>query len=226
MVPVRVHFSAAVDPASISEGRFKIVKSDGHGAAHLAGTPTIDETGTWVTLGLAGPLQAGASYVVEVKGGGGGVHDVVGNGIDADFAQDPAFTTGELIQQVRFGASDLVASEGTLLTDAATVPSVTSFVVRFAEGMDPSTITSKTLRIRKSGKGKVKLVDGNPLLLADGVSVLMVPVEPLEASASFEIQVKGGPRGVASLRGVVMAGSRETSFTTALATVSGLGVAQ
>jgi len=72
----------------------------------------------------------------------------------------------------------------------------------------------------------VALIDGNPLLLADGVSVLMVPAEPLDASTTFTITIKGGPKGVASTRGVVMTAARESTFTTALGVVSGLGIAE
>jgi hypothetical protein len=143
-----------------------------------------------------------------------------------DFIQNPAFTTADLVQAVRFGAADQVAAAGATLTDGSSVPADSAFVVRFAETMNASTISAKTFRIRKSSNGKVKLIDGNPVLLADGVSVLMVPAEPLDASASFEVVVKGGPKGVASTRGVVMAQGHETGFTTALAIVSGVGLAE
>lgn len=226
MAPIRVHFSAAVDPASISEGRFKIAKADGKGAAPLAGPPVIDSTGTWVTLTPAAPLRAGAAYTIVVKGGHGGVHDASGNPIDADVVQDPAFTTRDLIASLRFGAADQVAASGATLTEGGSVPTVSAFVVRFTEAMDPMTITAKTLRIRVSGKGKVKLMDGNPVLLADGISVLMIPAEPLDPTRTFTIQVKGGANGVASVRGVVMVDGHDTTFTTALAVVDGLGVAE
>src|SRR5262245_28932086 len=224
--PIRVRFSAAVDPASLSLSRFRIAKSDGRGAARLTGVPVLDATGTWVTLTPAAPLQAGASYEVVVKGGRTGVHDVLGNPIDANFAQDPGFTTRPLVSSLRFGPADQVAASGAILEDGASVPALSGFVVRFTEPMNPATIGPKTFRIRKTTNGKVQLMDGQPLLLADGVSVLMVPAEPLEPSQTFEIVVKGGRKGVASARGVVMASARSASFTTALGVVDGLGVAE
>lgn len=226
LAPVRVHFSASLDPASVSAARIKITRSGGRGIVKLADAPLIDATGTWVTLTPASPLPAGASYAIVVKGGHGGVHDLSGNPIDVDYVQDPAFATRDLVQSIRVGPAGQVAALGTTLSEGGSIPTDSAFVVRFTEAMHPATISAKTFRIRKSGKGKVKLVDGQPVVLADGVSVLMVPAEPLEASAIYEIQIKGGPKGAASMRGVAMASSHATSFTTSMALVDGLGVAE
>jgi len=225
--PVRLHFSAPLDPASLTASRFRIVKSSGgRGNIKLAGAPLLDATGRWVTLTPASPLPAGAAFAVVVKGGHGGVHDLSGNPIDVDYVQDPAFTTRDLIQSIRYGPPEQVAATGLTLPDGGSVPADAAFVVRFTEPMHPATIGAKTFRIRVSGKGKVKLLEGQPVLLEDGVSVLMVPLEPLDASATYSVQIKGGPKGAASLRGVAMAASHETTFTTQMPIVGGLGVAE
>jgi hypothetical protein len=226
LAPLRVRFSAPVDPGSADVSRFRIARAGGRGTLKLAGAPQLDATGAWVTLTPASPLPAGASYSIVVKGGHGGVHDLSGNPIDADFVQDPPFETLDLIESIRAGASGQSVAAGTLLSEGGPIPTDAAFVVRFTEAMHPATISAKTFRIRKSGKGKVKLLDGYPLLLADGVSVLLVPEGPLDASATYEIQIKGGPNGASSLRGVAMAASHDAPFTTAMALVGGLGVAE
>jgi hypothetical protein len=226
LAPVRVRFSAPLDPASLDGSRFRITRVGGRGTVKLAGDPVIDATGTWVTLSPASPLPSGASYAIVVKGGHGGVHDLSGNPMDADFVQDPAFDTLDLVQSIRAGPAEQVAAFGATLADGGIVSTDSAFVVRFTEAMHPATITAKSFRIRKAGRGKVKLMDGNPVLLADGVSVLMVPAEPLDPSATYEIEIKGGPKGAASLRGVAMAAAHKSSFTTTMAVVGGLGVAE
>src|SRR5262249_22727743 len=125
-----------------------------------------------------------------------------------------------------FGPAEQVAAAGAILTEGGSVPTDSAFVVHFTEPMHPATIGPKTFRIRKSGRGKVKLLEGSPMLLADGVSVLLVPAEPLEAGETYEILIKGGPNGAASMRGVAMAAAHEASFTTSMALVTGLGVAE
>ena len=224
--PVRVRFSASVDPATVGKGRVRIARAGGRRTVKLVGAPTIDATGLWITLTPLSPLPAGGSYALVVKGGHGGVHDQSGNPIDEDYVQDPAFTTRDLIESIRFGPAEQVAAAGAILAEGGSVPTDSAFVVRFTEPMHPATVGAKTFRIRKSGKGKVKLLEGNPVLLADGVSVLLVPAEPLEAGVIYEIQVKGGPSGAASMRGVAMAALHETPFTTSMALVTGLGVAE
>lgn len=89
----QVTFSEAVDPASVTSSTVRLVDSAGAPVAAEAGSPVVE--GAVVTIRPARPLAAETTYRIAVRGGAGGVTDLAGNPVPADYTQTPGFTIME-----------------------------------------------------------------------------------------------------------------------------------
>jgi len=225
---VRITFSHPLDPATVTSTRFRIVGAGAaRGAILEAGSPSLDEAGTTVSLTVRGMLSAGGTYRVHVKGGRLGVRDREGASLAASYVQAPGFSTRPLVEGVFYGPSGSTEAPPPLqpLTEGAMIPAGSSLVVRFTEPMSPASVNAHLL-VLKSGAKRIGLEGGAPTLSADGLSATIQPAEPLAAGSTLTLVVRGGGHGIVSNRGVTMRASPVTvRFTAAPEPISGLGAA-
>lgn len=223
---IRVQFNKPLNPATVNAGRFRILKS-GRPIAMRAGFPTVDPTGTIVTLQPAAMLEAGATYALQVIGGPKGVLAADKQKLPASFVQSPGFKTEPLLEGAFFAPDTtlLVTPALQALAPGVEVPVTSSFSIRFSEVLNLLPVSAANFRIL-AGRRLIPLAAGSPSLSSDGLSVTLDPASPLPAGTSFKIIIIGGPRGVRSTRGVTMSSpSTVFPFTTSASTVTGLGIA-
>lgn len=224
---IQVVFSNSVDPRTITPSRFKVLRAAGGSAKLEPGSPTLDASGTTVTLRIAGMLQAGETYTVLVKGGKSGVVDTGGAQLPVAFTQSPGFTTAPLYERTYHGPSGSVPDPQLLdpLDPQEVIPINSMLVLKFAETMSSTTVNAANFKLVAKGK-KLRLKNGVPSLSADGLSVIVETELPLPAGAAVTLSIKGGSKGAKSTRGVPMkTGSIRLSFSTEVEGVQGLGVA-
>ncbi|GAB4375103.1 MAG: hypothetical protein Kow0062_13750 [Acidobacteriota bacterium] len=88
--------------------------------------------------------------------------------------------------------------------------------VFFDEALDPASVTAQTVRLLDASGAAVPQAAGSPQLSADGLTVTIVPRDPLAENATWRIHVSGGPTGVRDVAGTPMAADWEQNpgFTT------------
>ncbi len=79
---VKVTFSEKMDPNTLDETTFTLVRDGANGP--VAATVTLDASGKKAVLDPAAPLTPGATYVATVRGGPGGAADPSGNALAGD----------------------------------------------------------------------------------------------------------------------------------------------
>lgn len=185
---VSATFSERMDPASISAATFGL----SCGGNPVAGVIGVAADGRSASLDPAAPLLAGASCTVRLAG----LTDAAGNAL-------PTFSSSFTVVS---GAVPVVLVPAT----GSTVPAGTQLVADFGRAIDPSTLHPSTT----AAPGTVRLIDtaGGTEIFgcleidpADASRVRFVPVQPLVAGASYELQVTarvadwaGNPATVAS----------------------------
>ena len=92
-VEPRLTFSEALDPATVSASTVQLLDASGSPVAQQAGWPQVQ--GAVVSVRPARPLSSGATYRLFVRGGSGGVADLAGNPLAANFTQSPGFTVAD-----------------------------------------------------------------------------------------------------------------------------------
>jgi hypothetical protein len=226
---IEVHFSAPVDPRSVTPSKLKILKVGGNGTAKIEhGYPIFDPARKKLTLRISGTLTADQSYAIFVKGGRNGVLSDSSLTLDGDYVQSPAFRTSDLLDRPYYGPAldgGSATALAPLLPDEP-IPTDSVLVVGFNETMSAGYVSPFSFKILDAGK-HIPLKAGSPKLSADGRSVVLEPASPLPAGRDLVIQVKGGRRGARSERGVIMSQSvRQIEFSTEAETIQGLGVAE
>lgn len=98
-------------------------------------------------------------------------------------------------------------------------------VVLFSESVDPSSVTSLTVRLLDAGGAAVPQAPGSPA--TSGAEVTIFPAQSLDDDASYRIEVRGGPTGVKDLSGTPMATTwrLDPAFRTAVDESPPLGTA-
>ena len=94
---------------------------------------------------------------------------------------------------------------------AADVPVGVQPKVFFDQALDPASVTPQTVRLLDAAGVAVPQAAGSPQLSADGLTVTIVPRDPLAENATYRIHVTGGPSGVKDLAGNPMASDWEQS---------------
>jgi hypothetical protein len=169
---VVVHFSKAMDPATVNESTVVLESAGGTPA-----TVSYDAASQSATLDPIDPLIAGVPYNVEVKGGAAGVKDLAGNAMlstEASF-----FTT--IAEPPRIVST-------TPERDANNV----------ATGMALGATFSKALRIQSINASSVLLTDAanNPVPITVSYAPIsftigLAPQAPLQAGQTYTVTLKG-----------------------------------
>jgi hypothetical protein len=199
-VPVEVRptvtFSEQMDPATVTTATVRLIASDGSAVAQGSGSPSLDASGTVATVVPSTNLDPSATYRVQVLGGSGGVHDVLGTPMGADYNQNPGFTTGTVPDTDPPAVSAIDPPAGASDVSVSVSPTVT-----FDEAMDPASITASTVRLLAADGSVVSQVAGSPSLDPSGTVATIVAAANLDELAFYRVEVLGGGAGVKDLAG-------------------------
>lgn len=88
-----ITFDEELDPATVNSDSVQLLDPAGNPVPQAGGSPTLDATGTLVTIIPANDLDPTTYYRIKVAGRGQGVKDTSGNPMDNDYVQDPGFET-------------------------------------------------------------------------------------------------------------------------------------
>ncbi len=202
---VRVTFSEAMDPVSITNG---ITLTNSAGALVPSTVAYYAATNTAVLTPVS-PLALSTRYTVVVANGGAGVKDVAGNGMTnvftASFTTVLADTNGPTV----VGVSPV--------NGAAGVSPATQVQVTFSEAMDPVTITNGITLTNSAGA----LVPSAVAYYAATNTAVLTPVSALALSTRYTVVVANGGTGVKDVAGNGMTNVFTASFTTVLADTNG-----
>jgi hypothetical protein len=197
-------FSEGMDSATVTAKTFFLMQ----GSTLVPGT--VSYSGVSAVFTPLNSLAPGTLHTVTVKGGIGGVKDLAGNPMTADFVL--TWTTG--------ASSDAGAPTvlGTTVPDGAVnVPISARIGATFSEGMDPLTITNVNCTLAETLSGT--LVE-TARVSYSGVSLEFVlldfgpPHYILLPYTTYTATLKGGVGGVEDLAGNPMANDYVWTFTT------------
>ena len=193
-------FSEGMDPLTITNLNFTLTTDAG---AAVPGV--VSYSGVSAVFRPLSNLASSTHYNVTVKGGVGGVTDLAGNPMAANFTI--GWTTA--------AAPDTTAPTvtGTINANGATNVAInTSVGATFSEGMDPLTITNLNFTLTTDAGAAVP-----GAVSYSGVNAVFRPLSNLASSTHYNVTVKGGIGGVTDLAGNPMASDFVIGWTTAAA---------
>ncbi len=195
---VRVTFSEAMDPVSITNG---ITLTNSAGALVPSTVAYYAATNTAVLTPVSA-LALSTRYTVVVANGGAGVKDVAGNGLTnvftASFTTVLADTNGPTV----VGVSPV--------NGAAGVSPATLVRVTFSEAMDPVSITNGITLTNSAGA----LVPSTVAYYAATNTAVLTPDSLLALSTRYTVVVANGGAGVKDVAGNALTNVFTASFTT------------
>jgi hypothetical protein len=197
-------FGEGMDPSTITDVNFSL-KNTASGAA-VAGA--VSYSGVDAVFAPASNLAAGTGYTATIKGGAGGVKDLAGNALAADYAW--SFTTAAAADSAAPAVTSTVP--GNLATGVALNSTVTS---TFSESIDPLTVTPATFTLAGPGTAAVT---GAVVYNAPAKIAAFTPAAALAAGTTYTATIT---TGVKDLAGNALAANKVWSFTTAAAVVLG-----
>jgi hypothetical protein len=162
---------------------------------------SVSYSGVSAVFAPSSSLVPGTLYIVTVKGGVDGVKDLAGNSMASDYVW--AWTTS--------AGSDTIPPtvSGTINANGATNVAINTKVgATFSEGMDPLTVSTKTLFLMQG----TTAVPGT--VSYSGVSAVFAPLSSLAPGILYTATVKGGAGGVKDLAGNSMASDYVWAWTT------------
>jgi len=195
-------FSEALNPLTVTTPNFSMKQTvSGAAVAGVASYSGVDA----VFIPLA-PLLAGTQYTMTIKGGAGGVTDLAGNPMAADYVW--SWTTAAVAD---ITAPRVIATVHP--NNAINVPINTRIDATFSEALDPLTVTTTNFSMKQTLSGAA--VAG--VTSYSGVDAVFIPLSPLLASTQYTMTIKGAAGGVADLAANPMAADYVWSWTTAAA---------
>lgn len=198
-------FSEAMNVGSISGATFRLRAPNG---TIVASSVIYDAGARTAILTPNAPLAASATYTATITGGPGGVLDLGGNPLPADF--EWSFTTS---------VPDTTAPTVTSISPpngSIDVPSVVAVTATFSEPLNAATLNTSTFELRDSTGSIV------PSTIAYNAAQNRASLTSTSALAQLETYsatVRGGSSGVLDLGGNGLAGDVSWTFTTSNTTV-------
>jgi len=192
-------FSEVMAPATITSANFSM-RQTVSGAA-VAGT--VSYSGVNTVFVPSSSLANSMNYTLTIKGGAGGVTDLAGNTMAADYVW--SWATG--------AAADTTPPtiSGTINANGATNVAINARDgATFSEAMDPLTINTVNFTLKQTATGTA--VAG--VVSYSGVSAVFIPVSNLANARSYTATVKGGANGAKDLAGNAMVSDHVWSWTT------------
>lgn len=197
-------FGEGMDPLTITNENFTLINT----ASGAAVPGTVSYSGVNALFTPASNLATSTGYTATIKGGAGGVKDLAGNAMAADFVW--SFTTAAAAD------TTLPAVTSTNPANLATGVALNGTTnATFSEALDPLTINTATFRLAGPGAASVTgAVDYNTITK----TATFIPSAPLAASTTYTATIT---TGVKDLAGNALATQKLWSFTTAAAVVLG-----
>lgn len=197
-------FGEGMDPLTITNENFTLINT----ASGAAVPGTVSYSGVNALFTPASNLATSTGYTATIKGGAGGVKDLAGNALAADFVW--SFTTAAAAD------TTLPAVTSTNPANLATGVALNGTTnATFSEALDPLTINTATFRLAGPGAASVTgAVDYNTITK----TATFIPSAPLAASTTYTATIT---TGVKDLAGNALATQKLWSFTTAAAVVLG-----
>lgn len=197
-------FGEGMDPLTITNENFTLINT----ASGAAVPGTVSYSGVNALFTPASNLATSTGYTATIKGGAGGVKDLAGNALAADFVW--SFTTAAAAD------TTLPAVTSTNPANLATGVALNGTTnATFSEALDPLTINTATFRLAGPGAASVTgAVDYNTITK----TATFIPSAPLTASTTYTATIT---TGVKDLAGNALATQKLWSFTTAAAVVLG-----
>ena len=196
---VGVSFSEAMDPLTVTNTNFVLTT----GNTPVAGT--VNYSGTQAVFVPLINLRPGTRYTATVKGGAGGVADLAGNRLVADFVAN--WTTGPAADLTPPTVLTTLADNG-----GAGVPINTKVGVLFSEPIDPLTITNNNFQLRN---GTISIPG---TLYPVGDTVVFLPQSNLTPNTTYTVTIEGGRGDVTDRVGNALAANYVYSFRTSATT--------
>lgn len=196
---VAVSFSEAMDPLTVTNNNFVLTT----GSSRVAGT--VNYSGTQAVFVPLINLLPGTRYTATVKGGAGGVADLAGNRLAANFEAN--WTTGLTADLTPPTVLTTLADNG-----GVGVPINTKVGVLFSEPLDPLTITNNNFRLVSGATS----VPGT--LYPIGETVVFLPQNNLAPNTTYTVTIEGGPGDVTDRVGNPLAVNYIYSFKTSAVT--------
>ena len=202
---VTATFSEAMSVGSVSGATIELQRPNG---TSIASSVIYDAGSRTANLIPSTPLAASTTYTATIKGGPGGVLELGGNALPADFQW--TFTTS---------VPDTTAPSitSTSPTNGSTeVPSVVAVTATFSEPMNAATVSASTFELRDSTGGVVPSTVAHDAAQNRASLASASALAPLE---TYTATVRGGSSGVLDLGGNGLAGDVTWTFTTSNTTV-------
>ena len=197
-------FGEGMDPLTITNANFTLKDS----ASGAAVPGTVSYSGVNALFTPASNLATSTGYTATIKGGAGGVKDLAGNTLAADFVW--SFTTAAAADTTLPVVTS--TNPGNLATNVALNSTVKS---TFSEAIDPLTINTASFRLAGPGAASVTGTVGYNALAK---TATFTPTAPLAASTAYTATIT---TGIKDLAGNALATQKEWSFTTVAAIVHG-----
>jgi len=193
---VSATFSEAV--ASVSAATFEL-----RDAANqlVAGSVTYDGASHAATFDPTATLVGGATYTASVKGGAGGVTDLAGNVLSANYSW--TFTTLDLTPPTVTATTPASAARNVLLS--------TTLQFTFSEPIDPTTVTTSTIQLKDT---RNLAVSGTVSYDAATRVATLTPSASLLPTRTYTATVVSGASGVKDLAGNALATNYVSTFIT------------
>ena len=206
----QVRLSEPVQSRTISTTNVRLVQEDTGAPVALApGSPRLESDGMTITFVTSGPLYAATSYRIEVLTGAKALRSIDGNvRLTASFQASFLTAASGTPTAAPFQAESLVPTDG-----ATGVSTDTALNVTFLSAVDPASVTRKRVKL-VGPTGTVRLAPV-PVFHPDGKTITWSPLRPLAASTSYQIQLKGGRKGLRGTNGQPMPEGLVITFTTA-----------
>lgn len=197
-------FGEGMDPLTITNENFTLINT----ASGAAVPGTVSYSGVNALFTPASNLATSTGYTATIKGGAGGVKDLAGNAMAADFVW--SFTTAAAAD------TTLPAVTSTNPANLATGVALNGTTnATFSEALDPLTINTATFRLAGPGAASVTgAVDYNTITK----TATFIPSALLAASTTYTATIT---TGVKDLAGNALATQKLWSFTTAAAVLLG-----
>jgi hypothetical protein len=183
-------FSEGMDPLTVTTATF-LVKN---GTTPVNGT--MGYTGLNAVFTPAAMLSPGTLYTITIKGGVGGVKDLAGNAMWADYVY--SWTTASALDTTAPSVTTVNPANG-----ATNVPVTSAVNATFSEAMDPLTISTASFTVQG--------VTGLVSMGADNTIATFVPFSALTNNTTYTATLTTAARDLA---GNALAISKVWTFTT------------
>lgn len=197
---VTATFSEAMNSSSISGSTIQLRAPN---STIVPTTVFFDAGARTTTLVPNAPLTASTTYTASIQGGPGGVIDLAGNPLPADYLW--SFTTAVPDTSAPTITS---VSPPNGSTDVASVVAVTA---TFSEALNTSTVNGSTFELRDSTGG---LVPSSIAYNAEQNQASLTASAALAPLETYSATVRGGSSGVLDLGSNGLAGDVSWTFTT------------